>query len=94
MAESNRPLDTFHDGAVVPDDWLPVTVGTPIGSDRVVCLRFGTGGGNVVAGMVRDDGVAPRTFTNVGDREIVVGRFWVVASVTGTVANIMAGVIY
>lgn len=93
MAEANRPLATFHDGAVVPDDWFPVVVGTPI-SDRVVCLRFGTGGGNVVVGMVRDDGTVSRTLYNVGDRETIVGRFYVVASVTGTVANISAGVIY
>lgn len=94
MAESNRPLATFHDGAVIPDDWLPVTVGAPIGSDRVVCLRFGTGGGNAIVGMVRDDGAVSRTIPGIGDRELIVGRFYIVASVTGTVAGITAGVIY
>lgn len=94
MAEATRPLATFHDGAVVPDDWLPVTVGAAIGSDRVVCLRFGTGGGNAVVGMVRDDGTTSRTIPSIKDGEVLVGRFYIVASTSGTVAGISAGVVY
>lgn len=93
MSDSNRPRATYHDGAVVPDSYKPVVAdGTPLG-DTVVCLRVGTGGGNVTAGFVLDDGTGQQVFKNVVSGEVLVGRFYNVTAVTGTVADILAGVV-
>lgn len=93
MSDSSRPLATFHDGAVVPDFYKPVTAdSTPIG-DRCVCLRIGTGGGNITVGFVLDDGLAQATFKNVANGEVLVGRFYNVSAVTGPVADILAGIV-
>lgn len=81
----------FHEGAVIPDTWVPVVVGTNI-VGQVVALRFGTGGGDAVLSWAFDGGVSTTPLPNIQDAEVFDGRVLQVKSVTGTVANILAGI--
>lgn len=81
----------FHDGAVIPDQWVPVVVGTPIGPN-CIALRVGTGGGGTMTVSFAFDPTQTVTFTNVQDAELLDGRFYAVTAVSG-VSAILAGII-
>lgn len=85
---------TFHEGEIIPDDWVPVVVGTDLPSSTV-CLRIGTGGASMTTQLHRqvDAALPNRTFLNLVAGERIPGRFKQVTAVTG-VADIMAGVLY
>jgi hypothetical protein len=79
----------FHDGAVIPDKWVPVVVGTSIGN-TCVALRIGTGGGGSFTATFDADG-ASATFANVQDGEVIDGRFNTVTA--ATVSDILAAIV-
>lgn len=83
---------SYHEGAVVPDRWTPVTVGgVGVGTElkNCVALRFGTGGASVSVIFANDPDLTVVTFTMIADGETIDGRFRRVTAATGP-ANIMA----
>lgn len=92
MADANSAR-RFHDGAVIPDAWVPVTVGTPI-PWTVIALRVGTGGGDITATFAAAEASGiTTTLTNVADGDVIDGRFLTVTAVTNTVANLTAAIV-
>lgn len=88
-ADLDTPDDRYHDGAVVPDDWTPVTVGGADIGRTCVALYIGTGGASFTADTLF--GTA-RVFSNPASGAIIPGRFLRVTAATG-VSNILAGVV-